>query len=100
MSESRIPSSSPTASPTYGDADATVVLEIMSFTLMGILVITMIYITLGNYTYDLELKQRKAKYGVRTYPRESSDLNDDGFKVDHTKQYQAEESIALLSQSI
>lgn len=57
------PSVYPTAAPTYGPSDNLTVFLIFGCTIGGILILTLIYFAIGNYTYmdDLDRRMRKAE---------------------------------------
>lgn len=57
------PTESPTASPTYGPASDRVVSIIMTTTLIGVILLAIVYWIVGHYTYmdDLASRIRKDK---------------------------------------
>jgi hypothetical protein len=57
------PSVFPTAVPTYGPSDNLTVYLIFGCTIGGILILTLIYFAIGNFTYmdDLDRRLRKAE---------------------------------------
>lgn len=57
-----MPTSLPTVSPTYGPSPLYVTKEIVGGTLAGILVLLILYLAYGNYSYTLENNARMEKY--------------------------------------